>query len=115
MDSSNDFEKKLQRELVRVDAPAGFADRVIGRVAATPRRRLLAMPGRAAWMAVAAMLLVGIVLGGWQWRQRKIDRERQQAEAVQRQFDMAMQVTERTLAEVQMRIGRAGVKDSDRQ
>ena len=107
-----DFEEKLKRELQRVDAPAGFADRVMERVgveAAEERRgRLVVMPRRWFSVAVAAMLLVGIVLGGWQWQQRR--QERQEAEIARRQFEVAMQVTGRTLVGVQERIGRAGRK-----
>jgi predicted negative regulator of RcsB-dependent stress response len=74
----------------------------------------MVMPKRPAWIAVAAMLLVGIVLGGWQWRQQQVRKEREQAEVVQRQFDMAMQVTQRTLAGVQNLVGKT-VRDSVRQ
>jgi hypothetical protein len=54
------------------------------------------------------MLLVGVVLGGWQWRQQQVRRERQEAEVARRQFEVAMQVTGRTLVAVQERIERAG-------
>ncbi len=107
-----DLEEKLKRELRRVDAPEGFADRVMGRVAAQVKderkHRLIVMPRRFAWLAVAAMLLVGVVLGGWQWRQQQVRRERQEAEVARRQFEVAMQVTGRTLVAVQERIERAG-------
>ena len=108
MSEFDEFEAKLKQELRRVDAPEGFADGVLGRVADKRSGRLLVMPRRRAWIAVAAMLLVGIVLGGWEWRQQQLRRERQEAEVARRQFEMAMQVTGRTLAEVQERIGRAG-------
>jgi uncharacterized iron-regulated membrane protein len=101
------FEEELKRELRRVEAPDGFADRLMGRVAEKRKTRLVVMPRRVAWMAVAAMLLVGIVLGGWQWRQRQ-QREQQEAELARRQFDVAMQVTGRTLLLVQEQIGHAG-------
>jgi hypothetical protein len=115
-DSEREFEARLSQEMKRVSAPDGFADRIMHRVeveaeghAAQKRRsRLTVMPRRSAWMAIAAMLLVGILIGGWQWRQQKIRHEREQAEQIQRQFDLAMQVTQRTLAEVQERIGHAG-------
>jgi multidrug resistance efflux pump len=84
----------------------------MGRVAAPidekRKQRLVVMPRRFAWMALAAMLLLGILLGGWQWRQQQLRRERQEAEVARRQFEVAMQVTGRTLVEVQERIGHAG-------
>jgi len=111
----DELEERLKRDLERIPAPDGFADRVMGRVAAQQRKgRLIAMPKRSAWMAIAAMLLVGIVLGGWQWKQQEVRKEREQAEVVQRQFDMAMQVTQRTLAGVQERVGKT-VRDSVKQ
>ena len=131
MNELDEFEEKLKQAMLRVDAPQGFADRVAGRVAQERQEaqqqerrqevqeandrarearkgRLIAMPRRSAWFAIAAMLLIGIVLGGWQWRQQQLRRERQEAEVVRRQFEMAMQVTGRTLVEIQERIGRAG-------
>ena len=106
------FEEKLKQQMRRVDAPEGFADRVVRRVAEAQteqrRGRLIAMPQRRAWMAIAAMLLVAVVLGGWQRREQKLRREQQEAQTAHRQFEAAMQVTGRTLVEVQERIGRAG-------
>lgn len=106
-----DFEEELKRSLERVEAPEGFADRVMGRVSASAnherRGRLLSMPHRAIWLAVAAMLLVGIAIGGWQRRQQS-SLEQRQAAMYRQQFDAAMQVTGRTLVIVQERIGRAG-------
>lgn len=109
------FEERVKRDLRRVDAPEGFADRVMGRVAEERREerkeqskgRLLVMPRRAAWMAIAAMLLVGIAIGGWQRRQQEL-REERQAAMYRQQLDAAMQVTGRTLVDVQERIGHAG-------
>ena len=109
---SAELETRLRQDLERVPAPDGFADRVMSRVAVQQRKGwLMTMPKRTpgflGGMAIAAMLLVGIVLGGWQWKQQEIKKERQQAENVQRQFDVAMEVTQRTLAEVQERVGKA--------
>lgn len=102
-----DLDAQLKRELRRVDAPEGFADRVMSRMPDQERGRLLAMPRRAAWMAIAAMLLVGIAIGGWQRRQENL-REERQAAMYRRQLNLAMQVTSRTLVQVQERIGHAG-------
>ncbi len=121
-ESAFEFEARLSHEMQRVPAPQGFAGRIMDRVetqAAQQRRgRLIVMPRRSAWMAIAAMLLVGILIGmgSWQRHQQNVRREREQAEQIQRQFDLAMQVTQRTLAEVQQRIGHAGeVQKSERQ
>ena len=107
-----DLEDRLKRGLRRVEAPEGFADRITDRIEAQRseqrKGRLTVMPRRWISLAVAAMLLVSIVLGGWQWRQQQPRRQREQAEAARRQFEVAMQVTGRTLVAVQERIGRAG-------
>ena len=104
-ESEVEFEKKLKRELERVEAPEGFADRMMDRIARERKRRLVVMAGRYAWTAVAAMVLVGTMLAGWQWRLRQ---ERREAEVARRQFEVAMQVTGRTLVEVREQIQRAG-------
>ena len=107
-----EFEKKLKRGLPRVDAPDGFASRVMARVTSAQaeqrRGRLIAMPRHWVSIAMAAMLLIGITLGGWQWQQQKLRREQQEAQTAHRQFEAAMRVTGRTLTEVEERIGRAG-------
>ncbi len=107
-DVDADFEARFRQDLRRVEAPEGFADQVMGRVDQERSGRLVMLPRRWVSLAVAAMLLIGALLGGWQWRQQKLRRERQEAEAAHIQFEAAMQVTGRTLIEVQERIGRAG-------
>lgn len=111
MNQFDEFEERLSRDLKRVPAPDSFADRVMERVAQQGRSRLTVMPRRSAWMAIAAMLLVGVMLGGWQWKQHELKQEREQAALVQRQFNLAMQVTQKTLAGVQERVGKT-VKSS---
>jgi hypothetical protein len=106
------FERELERTLERVPAPEGFADRVMGRVRAREQGRLRMMVPRTTpvWRAaIAAMALIAVLSGAGEWvRQRE---ERRQAEAVQRQFEVAMRVTGRTLDGIQERISKAGVKE----
>lgn len=107
---SDEFEQKLKDDLEQVAAPEGFADRVMRRVQAAESARLRIMPRRMmhVWQAVAAVALIGILLGsGLVVRQRH---EQQRAEVLQRQFDLAMQITQRTLNGVGQRVSEAGVK-----
>jgi hypothetical protein len=119
----DDFEARLKRDLRRVDAPEGFADRVMHRVPASRQGRLLSFPIAVTkarhWMAVAAVLLVAVVLGFGVHHVEQVDRQRQlqaqeqaKAREAAQQFALAMQVTGRTLFVVQQRIDQAGTKTS---
>jgi uncharacterized protein HemX len=117
----DDFEARLRRDLQRVEAPEGFADRVMQRVPASRQGRLLSFPMAVTnarhWMAVAAVLLVAIVLGFGVHHVEQVEQQRQLQEQEQakarkaaEQFALAMQVTGRTLFVVQQRIDQAGTK-----
>jgi hypothetical protein len=109
---SDELEQELKEALQRVPAPEGFADRVMERVAAKERQRMRVMPFRVApvWQAaIAAMVLITVLLGGASFWQRQ--QERRKAEIVQRQFEVAMRVTGKTLDEVGARVSRAGMKE----
>jgi len=115
----DDFEARLKRNLQRVDAPEGFADRVMLRVSQPKQGRLLPFPiavTRARhWMAVAAVLLVAFVLGFGVHHVEQVEQQRAEqakARAAAEQFALAMQVTGRTLFVVQQRIDQAGMKTS---
>lgn len=107
---SDELEQQVKDELRRVDAPEGFADRVMLRVQARERARVRVMPRqvRHFWQAVAAVALIGALLGAGEVMHQRHERER--AEVVQRQFDLAMQITQKTLDGVSQRISDAGVK-----
>ncbi len=103
-----EFELQLARAMARVDAPEGFAARVMDKAELTqkvavmrPRTRL---PRMQAWMggAVAAVLALGIY-GAEQLHQR-----REQAKADQ-QFAVAVQVTDHALAQTREQLQRAGL------
>jgi anti-sigma factor RsiW len=132
MKFETEFEARLAEEMAQVPAPEGFADRVMGRVAAQRAEaakpaRVLAFRGgliarsRIA-MAVAAALLIAVATGAGlrveqRLKQQAEEQRQEQAKAAlaERQFALAMQVTSRTLVEVQERIGRAGAKDRDQE
>ena len=108
-----DLERELRQVLRPVDPPAGFADRIIARAhtdAAQPRRaRILMFPTMRSrvWIgsAVAAMLLVGVA--GEQAHQRL--EQRRKAEEAQKQFETALQVTDRALDHARQQLQRAGI------
>jgi flagellar biosynthesis/type III secretory pathway M-ring protein FliF/YscJ len=109
---SNELERELKEGLGRVPAPEGFADRVMERVARKERLRIRMMPQRVSYvwqMAIAAVVLLAVLFGVAEMAHRR--EERQRAELVQRQFDVAMRVTGRTLSGVGERISKAGTKD----
>jgi hypothetical protein len=128
LDDLKAFEAKLKDELARVPAPEGFADRVMARVvaqdhaAAMKRGKVLAFRGGVIarsriWMTIAAAVLIAVATGsGVRVEQHLAQQaaeqrqERAKAELAQQQFALAMQVTSRTLVEVQERIGKAGAK-----
>ena len=131
------FELLLARAMSRVDAPEGFAERVVGRVAsaeggvagpaqvsdARPFGRLragsgapgvLVIPKRSGWLrmqawvggAIAAALALGM-FGAEQLHQRR-ERAEQAAIATQ-QFEAAVRVTDRALAQTREQLQRAGL------
>ena len=107
--SAEDFgalERDLRQALRPVDAPSGFAERVLARSRESSRVRVYAFPARRLWIggAIAAMLLAGIA--GQQVHQLH---QRRKADEAQRQFELALQVTDRTLQHARLQLQRAGV------
>ena len=107
---SDDIEQRLKNDLERVAAPDGFADRVMARVRAREHGRLHPMPRRMphVWQAIAAVTLIAVLLGGVDAIHRR--QEQRRAEVIQHQFEMAMEITQRTLDGVGERVSEAGVK-----
>jgi hypothetical protein len=104
-----EFELQLARAMRRVDAPEGFAARVMEKaeqpqavVVMRPRNGLLRMQ---AWMggAIAAVLAIGM------YGAEVLHQRREQAKADQ-QFAVAMQVTDHALAQTREQLQRAGLK-----
>jgi len=104
-----EFEQHLSVALKRVDAPVGFADRVMERArAAKPAgAKVVTMRPRRVWAsgAVAAVMVIGVFVG----EQTHLRHERERAELAQRQFDTAMRITDQTLEHVREQLQQAGV------
>jgi hypothetical protein len=116
-----EFEAQLAEALRRVDAPEGFAERVMGRVCADPALdgatvvhgvpRVLVMRKRMvqgrAWVggAIAAVL----VLGTFGAEQVHVRREREKAALATQQFEAAARITDQTLRQTREQLARAGV------
>jgi hypothetical protein len=104
-----EFELQLARAMARVDAPEGFAARVMER-AASPAEKVVVMRPRSglwrmqAWTggAIAAVLALGM-FGAEQLHLR---RERDRAD---QQFAVAVQVTDHALAQTREQLARAGL------
>lgn len=109
-DERDEFEQGLNEELRRVAAPDGFADRVMVRARKGERAGLRIIPQRMlhVWQAVAAVALIVVLFGVAETTHRRL--ERRQAGIVQRQFDIAMQITGKTLSGVSERVSQAGTK-----
>jgi len=108
-----EFELQLARAMRRVDAPEGFAARVMN-TAASPaevKQKVLVLRPRSglwrlqAWMggALAAVLALGM------YGAEVLHQRREQAKADQ-QFAVAMQVTDHALAQTREQLQRAGLK-----
>jgi hypothetical protein len=108
-----DLERELRKALRPVDPAAGFADRVLARsrepIAAPNQARVLMFPAvrSRVWIggAIAAMLLVGVA--GEQAHERV--EQRRKAEEAQKQFETALQITDRALDHAREQLQRAGV------
>jgi len=96
-----EFEQRLGRALTRVDAPEGFAERVMRRAVVSEVSPVRVMRQRWVAYAIAAMLLVSVG-GGWGYRMHEQRR-------VEREFDTAMRVTGTALQKTTEQLRRAGV------
>ncbi len=113
-ESFEELERHLARAMRRVDAPEGFADRVMERAKAEgpAKAKVLMMPSRQRyWVgtAVAAALLAGVFVGDQQYDRRRQER----AEVAQKQFEAGMQITDRALEHTRQQLERAGVQVGD--
>ncbi len=111
-ESFEELERYLSEAMRRVDAPEGFADRVMARTRSAPSTaKILRMPSRTrAWVsgAIAAALLAGVLVG----EQVHARRERQ-AEKAQQQFEAGMRITDAALEHTREQLQRAGVMVGD--
>ncbi len=106
----NEFEQKqwehrLTQAMQHVDAPPGFADRVLQRAEAPPQRKVLAMSPRVStWLtgAIAAALALGVFTG------ERIHQHRERERANQ-EFETATRITDQALAHTREQLQRAGV------
>jgi|GEM_PF-2886945 len=108
-----EFELQLALAMRRVDAPEGFAARVMDRAAAPAEKVVVMRPrfGMArmqAWAggAIAATLALGMF--GAEWLHQRHVRAAQTALANQ-QFAMATRITDRALEHTREQLARAGV------
>jgi hypothetical protein len=110
------FEQRLSAALQRVDAPAGFADRVVQRASETqagPLAKVVAMPLRMprrthVWMtgSIAAALLLGALLGGDAYR-------RHEHAVADREFAISQRITEQTLEQTRQQLAEQGIRLDD--
>ena len=98
----NDFEEQVREGLQRENPPAGFADRVMQRVAGDGARKVIPMRARV-WRqwAVAAALLV--IIGGGVMEQRH-RQEQIAGEEAREQVMTALQITSAQLQRVNERM-----------
>ncbi len=97
---NDDIELELRKALQRVPAPEGFAERVMDR-----------LPGDSGWewwrMAVAAILVCALVLGGLQYRAKRREQE-QAALRTQKEVVFAFALAAEKLQKVNYRLQHAG-------
>lgn len=94
--------------LQAVDPPAGFAERTLAKAAEQRPGKILTMPSSRRWMvgAIAATLLAGAFAGETVHLRRQHQRELE----AQAQFQLAIEITGRTLAHTREQLGRAGIQ-----
>ncbi len=108
MNNPEAFERQLRDALRRVDAPPGFAERVVAKAAA--RERAKHVPVRR-WLAVAASVLLVVSGGVYGEHYRREQIRRQQAEAARAQLVVALRITSRQIEKVEERLRAIGVKE----
>ena len=119
----NDLEQKLEGDLRRVGAPAGFAERVMARVAAetndapSPGRRSgVSLGSFFDWRWLRPVLAAAMVLlacfGSLAIHRAHVREvaEQRQAALTQARFALAMRLTSRSLANASREVEEAGVK-----
>jgi hypothetical protein len=109
----NDFEKDLSHAMQRVDAPKGFAARLLERAAAesSDHRKLVVTPRRQWWWSGSGIAVAaGLVAGMFVVQQVHVRHEREQAAVAQQQFETAMRVTDRALDRTRARLERSGIR-----
>lgn len=106
---ANEFEEQVRRSLRRLEAPKGFAARVLERAAVSEkclsRRRRFRLGLVRGWIGVAAVLVL-VALAANQVRVR---RERARVAEIQAQFDTAMRVTNGALTQTRVELERMGL------
>ncbi len=109
------FELQLTEALRRVEAPEGFAARVMDRAAAPAvAKRVVVMRPRLmgqVWIGgtIAAMLAVGAFVG----ETVRVRHQREQAALATQQFEAAVRVTDQALDKTRAQLERAGLKLGD--
>ena len=106
----NDMEDiELRRALRRVDAPEGFADRVLARAStsrlASPKPSKVARGAVGA--ALAATLVIATALGAWY---RVEEQRRIQGEEAKRQVLLSLNITGSKLKQIEVKVNRGGAR-----
>jgi len=111
------FELALTRAMRRVEAPAGFAERVMAEAASRPAHddetvmngaprgvRVFVMPRPKVWLsgAIAAALVAGVFVA-------QDVHQRHEREVANRQFALSMQIEERAMEHTRQQLEKAGV------
>jgi hypothetical protein len=104
MENGPEFDEVLARVMQRVDAPEEFAAKVMA--AAKQKGKLLVMPRAPVWMsgAIAAMLVLGCLVGGGV----HVQHERERAQATE-EYDASVQITNRVLEQTRQQLEREGI------
>jgi hypothetical protein len=105
-----EFDEVLATAMQPVEAPEGFAERLMTRAAAVeavvrPKSRVLMFPAPRAWRsgAIAAVLVMGCALGGLHVKHMH-EAAQQTAE-----FELSLQITNQALAQTRQQLQKAGV------
>ncbi len=104
-----EFEQQLKHALRRVDAPDGFADKVMAQAGLREKAARPAIVKLRSWYALAALLLVSLLsFAGYQRiEQQRLTHERQVR--AEQQFDLALEITDSALDQTRQQLRQAGI------
>ncbi len=121
----DEFEMQLKQAMTRVDARAETVAKFMAIAAEVHEERAVPwrqrknrwaffLPVQPVWAmsALAAVLAVGVVVGGHEVREQR-QAEAQQRAVAEREFETASQITDRALEHTRQQLERAGVRPED--
>ena len=109
--SNEEFDVTLAKALERVNAPEGFATKVMAEAGRAetkgPHAKVLMFPKAPMWLsgAIAAVLVMGVVVG----ERVHVEHQRQEVAMTQQKFDEGLRATNHALDQTREQLAKAGL------